>query len=61
MADTFSWNCEEVTDYGPCGFQTSNWPSQKLADERGAEHMQEHETGEPMRELADFELEKGLR
>lgn len=38
----FEWHCEEVTEFGPCGFETSGWPTQKLADLRGQEHLDEH-------------------
>lgn len=34
-----------------CGFKTTGWPTKKAAESRHAEHMQEHETGEPMPEL----------
>lgn len=37
-----------------CGFMSARHETKKSANARGAEHMQEHETGEPMRELADF-------
>lgn len=38
-----------------CGFESSGWSSKQKATARGAEHKAEHESGEPMRELADFE------
>lgn len=36
-----------------CEFVSSGWPTKKAAATRGAEHMAEHETGDPAPELAD--------
>lgn len=47
MAD---FKCKEKD----CGFESRGHETKKLADARGKEHMQEHESGEPMRELAEF-------
>lgn len=61
---TFEWVCP-ITPQS-CGdkaagipFRTSGWLSQDVAAARGAEHLREHETGEPMTELAQFEREHG--
>lgn len=43
-----------------CGFDSSGWPSEELAQARGLEHVAEHETGEPARELVEFRAEHGL-
>lgn len=47
-----------MTDYEcpveGCGFVSRGWPSKSAAAERGRQHKAEHETGEPMPELADF-------
>lgn len=61
--ETFEWVCP-VTPQS-CGdgpgrpYRTSGWLSQDVADARGAEHLREHETGEPMTELAQFERDHG--
>ena len=57
----FSRNCEIVDQFGLCGFQTSGWDTQEQADLRIAEHLKEHETGEPMRELIEFEQAVGFK
>lgn len=36
-----------------CGFVSSGWPTKKAASERGEQHAAEHESGEPMPELAE--------
>ena len=56
MNKTYDFNCEVPN----CGFQSEGWPTQELADLRGSEHMQEHEDGEPMRELDEFRKEEGV-
>lgn len=43
-----------------CGFASNGWAVKKHAQARIAEHAAEHESGEPMRELRDFEVELGL-
>lgn len=45
MAD---FECKE------CGFRSVDHDTKKQADARGKEHMEEHETGEAMREIKDF-------
>ena len=37
----------------PCGFVSRGWPTKKAAAERGAQHQAEHDSGEPMPELAE--------
>lgn len=46
--DTHDFECE-------CGFVSAGWPTKKAAEARGKQHAAEHETGEPMPELVDFE------
>lgn len=47
---------EKTYDYEcPCGFVSRGWSKKKDADARGAQHEAEHETGEVMPELAEFE------
>lgn len=36
-----------------CEFTSTAWPSKAARDARGRQHRTEHETGEPMPELAD--------
>lgn len=43
-----------------CGFTSSGWRQKKLALARLIEHSEEHETGEPARELVEFREEHGL-
>ena len=38
-----------------CGFTSEGWPTKKARDARGRQHQAEHDTGEPMPELIDFE------
>ena len=60
-AKTFDYVCPldkfgRVAEEGsliPCGFVSRGWPTQEAADATGAAHEKEHETGEPMPELAD--------
>lgn len=37
-----------------CGWTTSGWSTRSQADARLAQHLEEHETGEPMPELIEF-------
>lgn len=41
-------------------FGSYGWNERKHAVERGKQHIAEHETGQPMLELADFWAEQGL-
>lgn len=52
----YDFNCE-VPD---CGFQSSGWDTEKLRDRRAAQHLEEHDTQEPMQELHDFRVENGV-
>jgi hypothetical protein len=36
-----------------CGWTSRGWDTKKAATERGKEHKAEHETGDPMPELAE--------
>ena len=40
-----------------CGFTTKEWPTEDLAEKRIKEHIQEHKTSKPMRELEEFRQE----
>lgn len=40
-----------------CDFTSEGWPTQKAARDRGKQHTAEHDSGEPMPELA----ESGIR
>lgn len=59
--------CELNDPLSPCGhpetgpFKTSGWDTQEQADLRMEEHYKEHETGEPMRELIEFEQAVGFK
>lgn len=44
-----------------CEFKSSGWTSATLRDRRAVQHMEEHETGEPMQELADFRNDNGVK
>lgn len=52
-AETFDFECA-------CGFISVGWSTRTLALTRGSEHAEEHETGEPARELVEFRAEHGL-
>jgi hypothetical protein len=43
-----------------CEFTTGPWPTKKLTQVRLDEHTDEHDSGEPMRELVEFQVEHGL-
>lgn len=42
-------------------FESLGWADEQHARDRGNQHLDEHESGEPMQTLADFEIERGLR
>lgn len=43
-----------------CPFVSTGWPTKKLADARGQQHLDEHETREPMQEVEGFRQAHGL-
>lgn len=43
-----------------CSFISIGWDTERLATVRGDEHQAEHETEEPMRELAEFIAEANI-
>lgn len=45
----FTYSCPR------CPFQSIGWPTAAVAAARGAQHDAEHESGQPMPELADFD------
>jgi hypothetical protein len=45
---------------GVCTFTSTGWPTKKLADARGRQHLDEHETGQVMPELHDFRIANGV-
>ncbi len=47
-------------DVPRCGFRSLGWETQAQADARGAQHAKEHETGELMQGLREFEAEVGF-
>lgn len=64
--ETWTFQCPGVPG-DPCGdpntgqpFHSSGWPTKDVANARGAQHLNEHENGEPMPELAEFRAEHGL-
>lgn len=50
-------------DFGcpDCEFTSTGWGTRKAAEERGQQHADEHSTGVPMPELADFNADPGDR
>jgi hypothetical protein len=52
---THDYECPEPN----CEFISAGWGTKKARDERGRQHKAEHETREPMQELADFERSNG--
>ena len=52
----FDFDCGEPN----CGFQTSGWKTEELRDKRAGQHIEVHETGEPMQELGEFRKENGV-
>lgn len=50
---------EFVCDEPRCGFSSTNWDTTEQAQERFDQHLQEHATGEPMIELADYQQSVG--
>lgn len=55
-ADKFDFEC----DVDRCGFTSRGWHTAEAAEARGTEHHNEHETGEPMTELVEFEHSVGF-
>lgn len=51
--------CGETGDDTP-GFSSVGWADRKHAVDRGKTHIHEHETGEPMPELHEFRVARGL-
>lgn len=49
-----------VCDRPRCGFKSTGWQTQELADARGAQHYDEHDTGIMAPELHMFRVEHGL-
>lgn len=45
-------------DDGP--FQSTRWPTKKVAAERGAQHLAEHDEGVLMQDLGEFRPDRGL-
>jgi hypothetical protein len=43
-----------------CGFRSDGWRLKKHSVARAKQHDEEHETGEPMPELADFKTHEGI-
>lgn len=52
--DKFDFECEI------CEWSSRQWPEETMALTRGDEHYNEHVTGEPMRELIEFEQSVGF-
>lgn len=48
--DTYGFTC-------PCGFTSTGWEVKAAAVARDKQHATEHDTGQPMPELADFDRE----
>ena len=47
-------------DVPGCEFASFGWDTEEQASARGAEHKNEHETGQPMTELTAFEASVGV-
>lgn len=43
-----------------CGYKTIGWPNDDVAAERLAQHVNEHDSGEPMELIEDFRDRLGL-
>lgn len=54
MTKTFDFECSE------CPFASTGWATKELRDLRKKQHLDEHETGEPMQELHEFRVENGV-
>lgn len=64
--ETWTFHCPGI-DGSPCGdpgtgqpFVSSGWPTKKVANARGTQHLDEHKGGVPMPELDEFRAEHGL-
>jgi hypothetical protein len=51
------FTCDTVERGAECGFTSTGWPTKADRDARAAQHKAEHESGQPMPELADFTRE----
>ena len=55
-----SGKADFVCEVPRCGWSSSGWDTPDQAEARGAEHQNEHETGELMTELTEFEARVGF-
>jgi hypothetical protein len=51
---TYDFECDK------CPFKSTGWTKANWRDKRAVQHMEEHETGEPMQELGEFRAENGV-
>lgn len=56
--DTYTFVCPECDPRRGDAFVSMRWPTKSAATERGKQHLAEHESGEPMPELADSGLQR---
>ena len=56
--DTYTGRCHEDTLSGPCEFVSARWPTKTAATARMTQHVDEHDTGKAMPELADSGLRR---
>lgn len=49
-----------VCEVPRCGFVSYGWTTKEQADARAEQHKNEHDTGEPMVELIEFEAQVGF-
>ena len=57
MAETFTFACDRPA----CIFTSTGWATEEQAAARGVEHLREHDTGELMTELVEFEQRVGFQ
>jgi hypothetical protein len=51
------FTCDIEERGAECGFTSTGWPTKADRDARAKQHKAEHESGQPMPELADFTRE----
>lgn len=58
----FTFTCPAESGCGSKGmsFTSSDWPTSKIAEARGIQHLAEHVNQVPMQDLEEFKVEHGV-
>lgn len=58
--DVWDFSCAVFAGNALCGFQSTGWPTKKVAVARADQHLTEHKEHVPMPDLDTFRAEHGL-